>query len=86
MSTIKARVIDVIMTELGIPETTIKDESRIVDDLGADSLDVVQISMSLEEEFDFSISDEDVEKLKTVSSIVEFIEKKIKEKEAKNES
>lgn len=68
------KVKKIIADQLDVDEDDIKMESSITDDLGADSLDVVDLVMSLEEEFDIEIPDEQVESIKVVSDIVKFIE------------
>lgn len=60
--------------QLNISEDTISESSKIVDDLGADSLDVVELLMTLEDEFGVSVSDEDAVKIKTVGDIAKIIE------------
>lgn len=60
--------------QFDVDEDTITMETNIEDDLGADSLDVVDLIMSLEDEFDIEVPEEDVEKLRTVASVVKFIE------------
>ena len=67
----------ILCEQLDVEEDKVTAESSIVDDLGADSLDVVDLVMSLEEEFDVEIPDEDVENLKSVGDIVKYIESKI---------
>lgn len=71
------KVRDVLCEQLDVEEEKVTPESSIVDDLGADSLDVVDLVMSLEEEFDIEIPDEDVENIKTVGDMVKYIEGKI---------
>lgn len=68
----------IIAGQLNINAESIKDDSKIVEDLGADSLDIVEMLMTLEEEFGISIPDEDTSKMKTVSEIYEVIKNKIK--------
>lgn len=68
------KVKDIIVDQLDVDEDKITMDSSITDDLGADSLDVVDLIMSLEEEFDIKIPDEEVENVKTVGDIVKFIE------------
>ncbi len=68
------KVKDIIVDQLDVEEEAITMEASITDDLGADSLDVVDLIMSLEEEFDIKIPDEEVENVKTVGDIVKFIE------------
>ena len=71
------KVKNIIVDQLDVDEDIIKMEASITDDLGADSLDVVDLVMSLEEEFDIEIPDEQVENVKTVGDIVKFIEENI---------
>ena len=69
------KVKDVIIDKLGVEEKSIKSEAHFVDDLGADSLDTVELIMEFEEEFGIEIPDDDAEKITTVGSAVEYIEK-----------
>ncbi|MBZ7987292.1 acyl carrier protein [Campylobacter canadensis] len=62
-----------IAKELGVEEESIKPESKISEDLGADSLDVVELILGIEEEFQISIPDEDAQKISTVQDIVDYI-------------
>lgn len=71
------KVKEILCEQLDVEEDKVTVEASIVDDLGADSLDVVDLIMSLEEEFDVEIPDEDVENMKTVGDIVKYIENKI---------
>lgn len=66
----------ILVDQLDVDEDAITMDSSIIDDLGADSLDVVDMVMSLEEEFDTEIPDEEIEGMKTVGDIVKFIEAK----------
>ncbi len=66
----------ILVDQLDVEDESVTMESSISDDLGADSLDVVDMVMSLEEEFDIEIPDEDIENMKTVGDIVRFIEAK----------
>lgn len=66
----------VIVEQLSVNESEVKLESRFVDDLGADSLDVVELVMALEEKFEIEIPDEEAEKISTVKDVVDYIEKK----------
>lgn len=75
-ATILERVTKVTCEELGVTESEVKPESRFIDDLGADSLDVVELVMALEEEFGIDIPDDDVNSLSTVGDTVTYIEKK----------
>jgi acyl carrier protein len=67
------KVRDIIAEQLGIDPDEITMESSFIDDLGADSLDIVELIMALEEEFDIEIPDEDAEKIKTVGDVVEYL-------------
>jgi len=67
----------IIADRLGIDENEIKLESSFVDDLGADSLDVVELVMALEEEFEVEIPDEDAEKIRSIGAAVEYIKAKV---------
>lgn len=71
------KVKDIIVEQLDVEEDLVKMDASITDDLGADSLDVVDLVMSLEEEFDIEIPDEQVENVKTVGDIVKFIEENV---------
>ena len=71
------KVKTVIVEQLGIDESSVKMESSFLDDLGADSLDIVEFIMALEEEFGLEIPDEDVEKIVTVKDVVEYISENI---------
>ncbi len=68
------KIKEMLATQLDIEEDKISMESSIVDDLGADSLDVVDLIMSLEEEFDIEIPDEEIENIKQVGDLVKYIE------------
>jgi len=72
---IKEKVIDIIADKLGIEKETITPEAHVIDDLGADSLDVVELIMALEETFDIEIPDEDAEKIRTVQDIFDYIDR-----------
>lgn len=69
------KVKKIIAEQLNIPESEITEETSFQDDLGADSLDIFQIIMALEEEFDMELSNEDAEKISTVKDAVEYIKK-----------
>lgn len=73
MSTIEERVKRVVKDQLDVAEQDIKPESSFVDDLGADSLDTVELVMALEEEFDTEIPDEEAEKITTVQAAIDYI-------------
>jgi acyl carrier protein len=71
--TISSRVRTIIHEKLGVEESAIVDSASFSDDLGLDSLDVLETFMALEKEFNLKISDEDAEKLKTVGSVIDYI-------------
>ena len=71
---VEDRVMNIVVEQLGVNLDEITPESSFVDDLGADSLDTVELVMALEEEFGTEISDEQAEKISTIKSAVEFIE------------
>lgn len=73
------KIKDIIVEQLDVEEDAVTMEASITDDLGADSLDVVDLVMSIEESFDVEIPDEEVENIKTVGDIVKYIENKVKE-------
>ncbi len=64
----------IIIDQLGVDEEDVQMEASFVDDLGADSLDIVELVMALEEEFELEISDEDAEKIRTVGEAVKYIQ------------
>jgi acyl carrier protein len=78
MSDIEQRVKKIVAEQLGTKEADIKNTSSFVDDLGADSLDTVELVMALEEEFDCEIPDEEAEKITTVQQAVDYINKNLK--------
>ena len=67
------KVKDIIVEQLGVAENTVTLEASFIDDLGADSLDIVELIMALEEEFDIEIPDADAEKVVTVNDVVDYI-------------
>ena len=73
MSDIEARVKKIVAEQLGANEADVKLESSFVDDLGADSLDTVELVMALEEEFECEIPDEDAEKITTVQQALDYV-------------
>ena len=73
MENIEQRVKKIIAEQLGVSEGEIKAESSFVDDLGADSLDTVELVMALEEEFETEIQDEDAEKITTVQLAIDYV-------------
>ncbi|HCN46025.1 acyl carrier protein [Pseudomonas putida] len=73
MSTIEERVKKIVAEQLGVKEEEVKPESSFVDDLGADSLDTVELVMALEEEFETEIPDEEAEKITTVQAAIDYV-------------
>ncbi len=73
MSTTEEQVKNIVAEQLGVKEEEVKNESSFVDDLGADSLDTVELVMALEEEFDTEIPDEEAEKITTVQQAIDYI-------------
>ncbi|MEL6722868.1 MAG: acyl carrier protein [Pseudomonadota bacterium] len=73
MSTIEERVKKIVVEQLGVDEAQVKSEASFVDDLGADSLDTVELVMALEEEFGAEIPDDDAEKIMTVQNAIDYI-------------
>ena len=71
------KVKDIIVEQLGVAETAITPEASFIDDLGADSLDIVELIMAFEEEFDLEIPDSDAEKVVTVGDVVEYIKENV---------
>lgn len=78
MSSIEERVIKMVAEQLGVKEEDVKPESSFVEDLGADSLDTVELIMALEEEFDTEIPDEEAEKITTVQQAISYIDENLK--------
>ena len=75
MSSIEERVKKIVVEQLGVSDDQVTPDASFVDDLGADSLDTVELVMALEEEFDTEIPDDEAEKITTVKQAVEFIQK-----------
>ena len=72
------KVKEIIVEQLGVSEDAITNEASFIDDLGADSLDIVELIMALEEEFDIEIPDADAEKVVTVGDVVDYIKENVK--------
>ena len=77
MADIFNKVVEIMVEELGVDSEEVTEESSFIDDLGADSLDVVELVMAFEEEFDLEIPDEDAENIKTVQNAVDYIEENL---------
>ena len=78
MSDIEQRVKKIVLEQLGANEADVKNASSFVDDLGADSLDTVELVMALEEEFDCEIPDEEAEKITTVQQAIDYVTANLK--------
>ena len=79
MENFEARVTKIVAEQLGAAEADIKNESSFVEDLGADSLDNVELVMALEEEFECQIPDEDAEKITTVQQAIDYVKSHVKQ-------
>lgn len=75
-ASIEDRVKKIVIEQLGVKEDEVKNDASFVDDLGADSLDTVELVMALEEEFDVEIKDDEAEKITTIQEAVDFIKKR----------
>ncbi len=73
MSSVEERVIAIVVEQLGVKEEEVTSEASFIDDLGADSLDTVELVMALEEEFETEIPDEEAEKITTVKLAIDYI-------------
>ena len=74
MSSVADKVKKIVVEQLGVSEDQVTPEAKFIEDLGADSLDVVEILMAIEENFGVSVSDDEIPNLKTVRDIVEYVE------------
>lgn len=77
MASVEERVIDIVSEQLGVDKEKITKDTSFVNDLGADSLDTVELVMELEEEFDINIPDDSAEKIQKVGEAVDYIEKEM---------
>mgnify|MGYP003961921173 FL=1 len=73
---VKDEVKELVVEQLGVPENEVTDEARFIEDLGADSLDTVELVMAFEDRFDIEIPDEDAEKITTVGDAVKYLGEK----------
>lgn len=71
------KLLQIVAEQLGLNEEEIQKESALIDDLGADSLDIVELVMALEEEFEMEIPDEDAEKIVTIQDMLDYVNKKL---------
>jgi len=74
---LEQRVADIIVDQLGITREEVVPEASFIDDLGADSLDIVELVMAMEEEFDVEIPDEDAEKIQTIGDAIAYLREKL---------
>jgi len=77
---VKDRVIEIVCENLGVNKDQVTEKTSFIEDVGADSLDIVELIMELEEEFEINIPDEQAEKIKTVGEAIEYIEREIAKK------
>ena len=76
MSDVTSKVTKIIVDQLGVSADEVKPEAKFVDDLGADSLDLTELIMAMEEEFDIEIADDDAQKIQKVQAAIDYIEAK----------
>ncbi len=76
---VEEKVIDIIVEKLNVPRKKVKPEASFIDDLGADSLDLVELVMAMEEAFDMEVSDEEAEKLRTVKDVIDYVKARVGE-------
>ena len=76
---VEQKVKQIIVEQLGVDESQVDNKASFVDDLGADSLDIVELVMAFEEEFSVEVPDEDAEKLQTVGDVTKYIEERAKQ-------
>ena len=74
-SSVEQKVREIVCEQLGVGEDEVTPDASFIEDLGADSLDIVELVMALEEEYDMEISDEEAEKIRTVQDVVSYIER-----------
>ena len=79
MASIEQRVKEIIVEQLGVEEDEVSPEASFIDDLGADSLDTVELVMAFEEEFNIEIPDEEAERISTVQDAIDYIKTNVKE-------
>ena len=77
MTAVQERVIDIVAEQLGVDKNKVTPDTSFVNDLGADSLDTVELVMELEEEFNINIPDDEAEKIQTVGQAIDYIEREI---------
>jgi acyl carrier protein len=77
MADLKQKVTEIIVNKLGVEESQVTEEASFTKDLGADSLDTVELIMEFEKEFDITIEDSDAEKIQTVGNVIEYLKDKV---------
>jgi len=82
---VEQKVIEIVCDHLAVAKDKVERKTSFIEDIGADSLDIVELVMELEEEFDIQIPDDQAEKIKTVGEAIDYIELKLKEKAAGSE-
>ena len=80
MASVEERVIDIVCENLGVNKEQVNRSTNFIEDIGADSLDIVELVMELEEEFEITIPDEQAEKIKTVGEAIDYIEREMGKK------
>lgn len=76
---LEEKVKNLVITQLGVDASKVTNDSSFIDDLGADSLDTVELVMAFEEEFDMEIPDEDAQKMRTISDVIDYLKDKVAE-------
>ena len=76
---LEEKVKNLVVTQLGVDAAKVTKDSSFIDDLGADSLDTVELVMAFEEEFDIEIPDEDAQRMKTISDVIDYLKDKVSE-------
>ena len=76
---LEEKVKNVVVTQLGVDAAKVTKDSSFIDDLGADSLDTVELVMAFEEEFDMEIPDEDAQRMRTISDVIDYLKDKVSE-------
>ena len=76
MADVKSKVVEIIVKKLGVEESQVTDQANFTKDLGADSLDTVELIMEFEKEFEITIEDSDAEKIQTVGDVINYLESK----------
>lgn len=76
---LEERVTNLVVTQLGVDAAKVTKDSSFIDDLGADSLDTVELVMAFEEEFDIEIPDDDAQKMRTISDVLAYLKDKVEE-------